>query len=143
MRKYFFLLIFCWANNLIAASAKDYSFNKITTNDPIKKIVKEIAKSNVYEYPAPGNAVRTASEQNIRFVELLKISNDDDLIKLATKYKNAVVRLYAYRAIVQKFKEVPKDILDQFNNDTSVVNTLRGNIADKTTVKEIAGSFLY
>ncbi len=118
-------------------------FNKISVSDPIKKMVKEIAKSNVYEYPVSAGFPGTTSEQNIRYEELLKAADNNDLIKLATTHKNAVVRLYAYRAIVQKMKEIPKDILDQFNKDTSEVNTLRNGIADKTTVNKIAGSFLY
>ncbi len=125
------------------ASPKNDHFNNIPASDPVKKIVKEIEKANIYEYTATVGFAGTASQQNIHYEELLKTASTDELIKLATKNKNAVVRLYAYRAIVQKFKEVPKDILNQFNNDTSVVNTLRGCIAEKTTVKVIAESLLY
>lgn len=143
MKKYLFLAIFCCMNNLMIASPKINNFFKTTNSDPVKRIVKEIAKSNIYDYITTAGIAGTLSKQNILFDELLKTADNEDLIKLATKNKNAVVRLYAYRAIVQKFKEVPKDILDQFNNDTSPVNTMRGGITDKKPVNVIAASFLY
>ena len=125
------------------ASPGTNEFSKTTASDPLKKIVKEIAKSNIYEYPTTAGIAGNSPKQNIRFEELLKTADNDELVKLATKNKNPVVRLYAYRAIVQKFKEVPKDILDRFNNDTSLVNTIRGGVADKKPVNIIAASFLY
>ncbi len=143
MKKYWLLIIFCYANNFLTASASNIPLNKIINSDPVKKIAKEIAKANVYEYPVNAGVAGTVSQQNIRYEELLKTATNDDLIRLATKHKNAVVRLYAYRAIVQRLKEIPKDILEQFNNDTSIVITLRGNVSGKTSVNKIAESFLY
>ncbi|MDQ2720038.1 MAG: hypothetical protein M3Z26_09820 [Bacteroidota bacterium] len=142
MKKYLFLIIFCCANNFLIVSAVNNPFDKLTESDPVRKIAKEIAKSNVYEYPAASGISVAVGEQNIHYDELLKIATTEDLSKLA-KHKNAVVRLYAYRAIVQKSKEIPKDIFEQFSNDTSIVNTLRGNISGTTSVNKIAESFLY
>ncbi len=117
--------------------------SQIFAADPIKKIAREIAKANVYEFAAAPTADRKSTDQNNRYEVLLKTAGDADLIELATKNKNAIVRLYAYRAIVQKFKEVPKNILDQFANDQTMVSTMRGAIEEKMTVSKIAESFLY
>ena len=114
-----------------------------TAYDPVKKIVKEIAKSNIYEFtPTTENDV-SKSQQNKRYEALLKTASVEELTNLATKHKNAVVRLYAFQALVLKLKDIPKEIIDQFNNDATMVDTLRGDIADKTPVNKISVTFLY
>lgn len=120
------------------ASPKLIEFNKTTGSDPIKKIAREIAKVNIYEYPEDKNA-----QQNLLYEELLNTASDNELIDLATNHKNAVVRLYAYRAIAKKFKNIPTDLFNQFDSDITTVNTMRGTIAGTTTVNVIARSFLY
>lgn len=143
MKKYFLFILFCWANQCIAVPLKDNSGYQLQSPGPVKKIVKEIAKTNVYDFTANAAPTGTVSQQNSRYLELLQTANIEDLVKLATKHKNRVVRLYAYRAIVQKSKSVPPGILDQFTNDTTIVSTIRGGIKDKTAVNKIAASFLY
>lgn len=67
----------------------------------------------------------------------------EELTKLATKHKNAVVRLYAFQSLVLKLKDIPKAIIDQFKNDATMIDTLRGDITDKSPVNKIAVTFLY
>lgn len=114
-----------------------------TASDPVKKIVKEIAKANIYEFtPTTENDV-SKSQQNKRYEVFLKTASVEELTNLATKHKNAVVRLYAFQALVLKLKDIPKEIIDQFKNDATMVDTLRDDIADKTPVNKIAVTFLY
>jgi ribosomal protein S17E len=135
------LLIFCCASNLSAIASTSILF-KTSGQEPIKKIVKEIAKSNVYVYADGVPESGKIPDQEIRYRELLKIAGADDLIGLA-KDKNAVVRLYAYKAIVRQFSKIPTDLFEQFSNDKTIVTTLRGKVEEKTTINKIAGSLLY
>jgi hypothetical protein len=142
MKKYLFLLIFGLITNFTMALPGHNTFLN-PASDPVKKIVKEIAKSNIYEFtPTTGNDI-SKSQQNKRYEALLKTASVEELTNLATKHKNAVVRLYAFQALVLKLKDIPKEIIDQFKNDATMVDTLRGDIADKTPVNKISVTFLY
>lgn len=135
------LLIFCCANNLSAMASTSILF-KTLSQEPIKKIVKEIAKSNVYVYADGVAESGKFPDQESRYREMIKLADADDLIGLA-KDRNAVVRLYAYKAIVRQFSKIPPDLFEQFSNDKTIVTTLRGKVEEKTTVNKIAASLLY
>lgn len=143
MKKYLLLIIFCSAGNFIMASPKSIFFTKTTASDPVKKIVKAIAKSNVYDLSATNNSAQSNSPQNLRYEKLLNTATTEKLTELATKNKNAVVRLYAYKALINKIKTIPKEMVDQFNNDTTVINTINGNTAGQAALNSIARGFLY
>ena len=142
MKKYLLLIIFCYAGNFILASQKSNLFTKTTASDPVKKIVKTIAKSNVYDLSAI-NITHPNSPKNLRYEELLNIATAEKLTELATKNKNAVVRLYAYKALINKVKNIPKEIVDQFNNDATIINTINGDTAGKAPLNSIAKGLLY
>ena len=142
MSKYFFLLAFCFAANVFPVTAK-VSTVSAPIDNPIKKIVKEIAKSNVYEIRSTAGSRETASQQSSRFQQLLQISSIDDLTELATKNKNAVVRLYAFNGLVNKLKDVPKEIVDQFRTDTTLIYVLNGNETHTIPVNKVASGLLY
>jgi hypothetical protein len=143
MKKYLLLIIFCSAGNLILALPKVIFFTKTTSPGPIKKIVKAIAKSNVYDLSATNNIAPSNSPQNLRYEQLLNIATAEELTQLATKNKNAVVRLYAYTALINKVKNIPKEMVDQFNNDTTIIKTINGNITGQASLNSIAKGFLY
>jgi hypothetical protein len=143
MKKYLLLIIFYTAGNFIMASPKSNIFTKTTASDPVKKIVKAIAKSNVYDLSATNNIAPPNSPQNLRYEKLLNIASVEKLTELATKNKNAVVRLYAYKALINKIKDIPKGMVDQFNNDTTIINTINGNTAGQVPLNSIAKGFLY
>jgi hypothetical protein len=142
MGKYFFLLVFCFTGNFLFVPAKA-SIPAETNANPIKKIVKEIAKSNVYEISTTTGYRRTPSQQSARYKQLLQIASIGDLTQLATKNKNAVVRLYAFNGLVNKLKEVPKEIVDQFRNDTTMIDVLNGDLANKVPLNKVASGLLY
>ena len=142
MNKYIFLLAFCFMGNFLFAPAKAAIHSEAGSN-PIKKIVKEIAKSNVYEINSTTGYRETLSQQSTRYQQLLKIATAEQLTELAMKNKNAVVRLYAFQGLVNKLKEIPKEIVDQFRNDTSTIDVLKGNIAEKVSLNKVASGLLY
>ncbi len=143
MNKYIFLLLFCFGIHFISASPKKNETFKTMDSDPVKKIVREIAKSNVYEMPATPGYSGTPSQQSIRYRELVKSASIDQLTELATKNKNAVVRLYAFNALVSKLKDVPQEIIDQFRNDKTIIIVLNGDVANKTPLNIVAERCLY
>ncbi|MEO5649177.1 MAG: hypothetical protein ABIR03_04540 [Ginsengibacter sp.] len=143
MKKYLFPILFCFMGNCIMAAPKKISLTKPTSPDPVKKIVKAIAKANVYELRAVNNIAKPATQQSLRFQDLLKVATVENLTKLATKNKNAVVRLYAYKALINKLKDIPIDVVHQFNNDTTLVHTLEGDTAGQVPLNSIAKGLLY
>jgi hypothetical protein len=143
MKKYLLLIIFCSAGNFIMATPKSIFFTKTTASDPVKKIVKAIAKSNVYDLSTTNNIASPNSPQNLRYEQLLNIATAEKLTELATKNKNAVVRLYAYKALINKVKSIPNEMVDQFNNDTTIINTINGSTVGQAPLNSIAKGFLY
>jgi hypothetical protein len=142
MNKYIFLLVFCLTGNFLFAPAKAAIHSEAGAN-PIKKIVKEIAKSNVYEISTTTGYRGTPSQQSARYQQLVNMATTEQLIELAMKNKNAVVRLYAFQALVNKLKEVPKEIVDHLRNDTTIIDVLKGNISDKVPLNKVASGLLY
>jgi hypothetical protein len=143
MYKYIFLIIFCLAGNCTIALQKTSFSIKTTASDPVKKIVKAMTKSNVYDVtPAPENS-DVVSQQNLLYEDLLKMAAPERLTKLATQNKNAIVRLYAYKALIHKIKNIPKEMVDQFRNDTTLINTINGNKTSKVPLNSIANGLLY
>ena len=108
--------------------------------DSVKEIAAAIAKHNVYESAIVGFAA-TPSTQSERLSKLIKIATDKDLYAL-TKHRNAVVRLYALRAIVSKRLAVSADLRNQFFNDKSKVVTLQGCIGDNSSVDAVSKMIL-
>ncbi len=145
MKKFLLLiLIFCNTNKMTIAAPKTNLITKsISSNNPLKKIIKAIAKSNVYEIPRVNTTDGSTSRQNVQYEELLKIATVQELSDLATKNKNTIVRLYAFRALVAKQKDIPKNIIDLVLNDTETVNIKDGDKIAKAPLNSIAKGFLY
>lgn len=127
MRKLFvFIIVIC-----LHCGASSSPVNDLVTN-----IAADIAKHNIYESATVGFAA-TPSTQNMRLNQLIRIANDNQLISL-TKHKNAVVRLYALRAIIARKLILSTELKDQFNNDSSIVATLQGCLGNKSSVAIIS-----
>jgi thiamine biosynthesis lipoprotein ApbE len=54
-----------------------------------------------------------------------------------------MVRLYAFRALVAKQKDIPKNIIDLILNDNETVNIKDGDKVAKVPLNSIAKGFLY
>jgi hypothetical protein len=143
MNNYILLLLFCLMNSFNLASPKENATFKTADSDPVKKIVREMARSNVYEISTTIGYSGAPSKLGARYKELLKYASTDQLTELATKNKNAVVRLYAFNALVNKEREVPQAIIDQFRNDKTIITVLNGDTSNKSPVNVIAERCLY
>ncbi|MDP4284258.1 MAG: hypothetical protein Q8891_07525 [Bacteroidota bacterium] len=143
MKKYFFFLFFSCVNTIALTLPHAIAFPRSTASNPVKKIVREIAKSNIYKFTPSADNSDTRSVWDRRYEELRKSASVEELTQLATKHKNAVVRLYAFRALVTRLKNIPGAIIDQIRNDSTVVSTLQNNKAGQSPVNKIALSFLY
>lgn len=139
MIRYLFLPLLFLANYVVAGSASTNS----RSTDPLKKIVKEIAKANIYEATPVVGYAGTPSLQNKRYQQLLKSADISTLTRLATNNRNAIVRLYAFKALVNVLKDIPVSIVEQFKNDSTVIVVLQGDIAREVPLKSIASGFLY
>jgi hypothetical protein len=141
MHKFLFLLIFSFGNNFAKSSTINYS--EKSSSDPIKKIVREMAKSNVYEISNAAGYAGSRSQQSSRYDQLLKAASTEELTSLATKHKNPVVRLYAFNALVQKLKDVPVAIVEQFRNDATIIVVSKNGASGKAPLNSVAEGLLY
>lgn len=136
---FFFVAEYQVANASLAK--QENSFFEIINETPVKKIVKRIAKENIYVVTPINSKIVSSQEQN--YVDLLKIASIEELTQLAAEDKNAIVRLYAFRALMESIKDVPKDIFKQFLNDTTPVKVIEGTRTDTKPLNSIANGFLY
>lgn len=129
---------------LLVVFSSAYSFTAGASNtDPLKKIIKEISKANIYEYTTMYQKGTELPEQMRRYMALKQLASPEKLISIIKKDKNGVVRLYAYMALVSSLKSIPADILHQMNNDQTLVQTNHENIAGQQTVATIASTLLF
>lgn len=141
MHKFLFLLIFSFGNNFAKSSTINYP--EKSSSDPIKKIVREMAKSNVYEISNAAGYAGSHSQQSSRYAQLLKAASTEELTILARKHKNPVVRLYAFNALVQKLKDVPVAIVEQFRNDATIIVVSKNGVSGKAPLNSVAEGLLY
>jgi hypothetical protein len=66
------------------------------------------------------------------------LATEQQLIDLAYRYDNAVVRLYAFQALRQKKAKVSEALIQQFQHDRTIVTMLKGCIGNKKAVNELA-----
>ncbi len=140
MKKNCLLFIFCFiAVNSYSLQKHTFfiqmNFSQMQFSDSIAAIVKKLSKHNIFESATVGFA-GVSSEQYKLYEKLSNTASQNELIDLATSNKNAVVRLYAVRALIKRNGITP-DIGKQFKNDESMVSTLYGCVGGKAMVKEI------
>ena len=111
--------------------------------DPVAKVVRSIARVGVYETVAYAAAHDENNKQTQNKVDLIKMASVEKLTELVRRHKKAIVRLYAFEALVQKQKIIPKEIIDRVINDNEMVTIFDGNTSSKKPVKSIAAGFLY
>lgn len=120
---------------------KETLFSPTINETPVKKIVKKIAKANVFVV-TPLNS-SNISEQELNYQELLKAASIEELTQLAAQDKNAVVRLYAFRALMESVKDAPPYIFAQFMNDTTSIVVIDGKRSETKPLNTISNGFLY
>lgn len=123
-----------------------FSFSEtkaINQEDPVAKIVRSIARANVYETAANGASRNTIHQQNQNKIDLAKVASIEKLTQLVLRHKRAIVRLYAFEALVQKQKNIPKEIIDHVINDDGMITVFDGNTSVKRPLNSIAAGLLY
>ena len=103
----------------------------------VKKIAKDLARINVYD--ADRNA-RSAQEK--LFNSLLVEAELSELSDLC-KHRNAVVRLYGFRALARLERQLPESLVQRMLSDHELVNVQRNGTTVKIPAGRIAGGFLY
>lgn len=114
------------------------SFGQKPNSDSLATIVKAIAKSNIYEVSYTVGYAGTISKQYQRFEQLLSLATQEQLMDIAVNNKNAVVRLYALQALKRKKINIPDSLIQQFQNDHTIVEMLKGCFGDKKRVNLLA-----
>lgn len=104
--------------------------------------VNEIAKCNIYEISGTIGFAGLASKQNQRLEQIVSLASEDQLLYLAKDHKNAIVRLYALLALKEKRIIISDSIKEQFQNDTTIVVTLNGCLAEEKSVQMLAMQIL-
>jgi predicted aminopeptidase len=148
MKKYFFLILIISCFRPTIASTLDnnnqnFLLNKSTNENPVKKIIKKLAKANVYDATTYNENEKVISEQETLYRELLNSASPDQLTELATNNKNAVVRLYAFRALMEKVKNASISVYNQFKNDTTAIKVINGQTTEMKPLNTISNGFLY
>jgi hypothetical protein len=114
------ILIFAFLVGLFACKGKQDKLSSVL----IKETIKDIAKTNVLMGSAVGIAGERPKQWN-RFEVLLLKATDEELLALAND-TNAVVRCYAFQALVTRSKTDVFPIVVQHLSDTTPVHTLYG-----------------
>ena len=148
MKKYcLLLLIICCCHATIASphniAGNEFSFYKLKDGSPLKKIVKRIAKANLYDATPTTENNNVVSKQETNYKDLLNTATPEQLTGLATNNKNAVVRLYAFRALMEKVKSTSDDVYNQFTNDNTIIKVINGTTTEKKPMNSISNGFLY
>lgn len=116
-------------------------FSMTIQETSVKKIVKRIEKVNMYVV-TPMNS-KNISDQERNYVDLLRTASIEELTQLAADHKSAVVRLYAFRALMESVKDAPKHIFEQFMNDTTLIKVINETRSETKPLNSIAKGFLY
>ncbi|MEO6135655.1 MAG: hypothetical protein ABIP35_10910 [Ginsengibacter sp.] len=135
-----FVLLFGWTFSLSESKAIS---SEITQGDPVAKIVRSIAKADVYETRAYTASHKNTLQQNQNKINLAKVASIEKLTQLVLRHKRAIVRLYAFEALVQKQKNIPKEIIEHVKNDDGMITVFDGNTTVKKPLNAIAAGFLY
>lgn len=133
-------------------AAEAFSFKKnyraftlyTSVNDtPLRKIVRRIAKANVYVVTSLNSSNKAVSDQELNYRELLATASLEELSGLAADDKNAVVRLYAFKALMETVKDAPRNIFEKFMNDTTPIKVINGSKSEMKPLNSISNGFLY
>jgi hypothetical protein len=120
-KKFFFIILFTTLTSI--------SFGQGRQADSLAKLVTEMARHNVYEASYTVGYGGVVSKQYQRFEALTALATEQQLLFLAEKNKNAVVRIYAFQALKRK-GAIPEQLKVQFSNDKTIVRILSGCFGD-------------
>ena len=105
--------------------------------------MRRIAKANAYVVTSLNNNNKAVSDQELNYRDLLKVASPEELSDLAASDKNAIVRLYAFKALMETVKDAPKNIFEQFMNDATLIKVINGSRSEMKPLNSISNGFLY
>lgn len=121
-------------------SARAYNQGTSPAQDSItvKKLLADIAKENIFETDVSSYKKTLQTKRGL----LLGRQGPFDLLKISMENSNAVVRLYAFKALADKMDNLPPELVSKFRNDSTLVTfqTIHGN--KQLPVSQIANGFL-
>lgn len=103
-------------------------------------IVAKMTKNNKYESQFTGFA-GTPSPQYIHYQNLTKTATSEELTELL-KHKNAVVRIYSFKALYETDRKIAAQHIPELLKDTTGFMTLQGCIAGMDNVKSFISRML-
>lgn len=106
----------------------------------LKKLMKQMGDYNIFEIPGslPHSTVQTERSE-----KMAKELSPYDLMKICMENSNPIVRLYAFMNLANRMDNIPIEIVQKFNNDSTLINfkNPRGEIK-KVPLSQIANGFL-
>ena len=109
---------------------------------PIRKIVKAIEKANVFVLNKPEQASPLVSGLEENYFLLSKLATSNELEDLIRTHKNAVVRIYAFKALTTQVRDVTAEIMALVNNDTASIECFNRDKMEKVELKKLVQNFL-
>ena len=119
------------------------SFAQKENTNTLSNAIKEIAHFNVYETTCNVGYAGTTSSQYQRFNLLTSLATTQQLIMLATKHKNPIVRLYSFQALKKRNIDIPASLADKFKSDQDEVISLQGCLAENTKVNLLTNEIIF
>lgn len=113
-----------------------------TTSAPVEMVLFEMAQHNIYESSYVGFSA-APSQQFKRFLQMKELATTGQLQQYASSHHNAVVRLYAFKALKEMKREIPASLAQQFKNDSSTVSIFIGCIKNIQKVSSVAAIYIY
>ena len=140
----FLLIMTCFVINTINAKgfSSTESLKEQPVPKPIRKIVKEIAKANTFVLRDPAQASPLTNSLQENYLVLSKLATSGELENLIKTHKNAVVRLYAFKALTTQVHDIPDSIMSIINNDTSIIDSINRDKKEKKELKVLVQNFL-
>lgn len=126
----------CFSLQLIASNGctAQPSGDSIT----IRKLIADMAHENIFEL----DIVTDVQSLQIKRGEMLNRQSPYDLLKICMENPNAVVRLYAFRALAAKMDNLPLEAVNKFKNDATPVTIKTANGKKQLPASQIANGFL-
>jgi hypothetical protein len=87
-----------------------FSFGQKSKSDLVATLARAMANSDIYEVSYTVGYTGAISQQYQRFERLLSLATEQQLIDLASRNENAVVRLYAFQALRQKKAKISEAV---------------------------------
>ena len=127
---------------LLAINLVGFSHAQNNQSSSLELILFEMTQHNIYESSSLGIA-GIASAQYKRYLQMKKLTTSKLLLHYAANHHNAVVRLYALKALKEENTEISASVKQQFNDDSSSVHIFIGCINDIKKASTVAALYIY